>query len=171
MATSAINVSGSNIYPGQAVAGQAPGVVLASTSVPASAIASDGAPPKGVLTMETSGTIFLNNWTLATGSQFLVPGATYYVQDGGLIGTTATNQTAGIAISPNELAVQIAKVSFTVIQQITQITPQPAPFITLPSAPAPQFGADGQYVLDTTHKVLYGPKKSGNWGTGYAFFT
>ena len=110
MATSAINVSGKNIYAGCAVCQSASGALLADSVNLATAIASDGSPPKGVITLANAGLVSLNNWTLATGSKWLKTGQTYYVTTQGKIAPAGVGQPIGIAVSKTDLNVQISPV-------------------------------------------------------------
>ncbi len=56
--------------------------------------------------MVASGTVFMDDWTLATGSSLLKPGATYFAGTNGTLSTTGT-QPVGIATSINTLSVTI----------------------------------------------------------------
>ena len=95
-----------NIFPGAAVAQKGDNASLASSSRLASHIALSGAPVGGVVTMLASGTVFLDDWTLATGSRALMTEITYYVGVNGKL-VTFGGQPIGIAIGPNTLSVTI----------------------------------------------------------------
>lgn len=99
-------VATTTIFPGSAVAQSKDTVSLAGGSILATHIVTSGAAPKGVVSMISSGVVFLNDWSLATGSKQLSTGSTYYAVTGGMLSTSGS-QPIGIATSPTTLSVSI----------------------------------------------------------------
>jgi len=127
MASSAINGDSANIFPGAAVAGKAARfqfdrVILAGGSVLAGGITSDGAKPKGVVTVWDTGIIDLDNWTMATGAKYLTVGAVYTVSTGGKLVANGSGQVAGLALSKTELRVLIQATTSTGTSASADIT-------------------------------------------------
>lgn len=171
MASSVVNAEKRNIRAGMAVAASGNFGRLASSTVLASAVATDGAAPGGVLGIQSSGILALNDWTASTGSKSLTPGATYYAADGGMLLTTGGQQ-IGQAVSYTELLLNIAQSAhqFTVLPTVTQSTPVQKT-LTFSGPPPPQLGNKGDFCVDTKNSKLYGPKTSGSWGAPLAFVT
>ena len=79
---------------------------LAGTGILATHIANLGAPAKGIASLVANGVVFLDDWTLATGSPRLRAGATYFVGPNGTLSLSGS-QPVGIATSINTLSVTI----------------------------------------------------------------
>lgn len=159
MTGSAINTDNRNIILGTPLAEAVNGAVVAADINSACfAIATDGAPVKGVVNYTTDGTVQRSNWTLIAGTNLLTVGETYYVSARGMIGLAGTRP-IGVAISPTTLRVQIGQETST--PTAAQTAPQ---LIYGAGPPFPNVGVTGQIYVDTAFRNLYGPKTvNGVW--------
>ncbi len=106
MATSAINASSINIPAGSAIAVKN-GKAYPAGPLLATAIATSGAGPNGVITYTTIGDVYLADWSLPSGSSRLTPNKSYAVGSGGRIVAGGSGQPIGIASSIQLLSVTI----------------------------------------------------------------
>jgi len=168
---SAINGSGRVIYPGMALVVSNGVARLATGGTLANYISTDGAPAGGVVTIASTGVVFLDTWILSTGGEKLATGAVYYAGLLGNLTLSAGAQALGQAISSYELSLHI------------QVSVSPAPYVVVPPAPVPppdttvfgivgsfgpptpRMGKPGEIYFDLTNKTFYGPKKRNDWGS------
>lgn len=141
----------------------------------ANGVVSSGAPPRGVLIVETTGIVELSDWTNIVGQRELIPGTTYYLSLNGKLSTTASTQAIGIATSKTQLSVHIAAAAVQIIppdpqapavakQAYTKILNNPGP-------PTNTMGTYGDWWFDTVANKMYGPKGN-TWPThGFIFVT
>lgn len=79
---------------------------LATNDFTAFAVATDGAPPGGIVTYSTDGIIERSDWTLITGKKLLKQGKAYFLSGTGKLATSG-NQQIGIAKSKTILTIAI----------------------------------------------------------------
>lgn len=95
------------IVPGAAVAQAGDIAANATPILTATHIAQTGTPKGGIVTLLASGTLTLVDWTLATGSQYLVTGAVYFVGASGKLIANGSGQPIGVAVSKTTLSITI----------------------------------------------------------------
>lgn len=167
---SATNISGRGINAGAPVIVTGKTVRLAGPTEEPTGIATSGAIQGGVVTVETSGDVDLPSWKMATGTQYLTPGATYRISAIGRIAIGKTGKIVGIASGRTKLTLQIyaeiASSAYTVIQGPPGNDGTSGSILyTVTDVPSSYLGNVGDFSLDTTHMNLYGPKTVFGWGS------
>lgn len=158
MTGSALNNSNGGIMPGMALAETAQGVDLASPGGAAAfALATDGAPSRGIVSYTTEGVVERRDWTALAGSRLLAVGQTYYVGPNGTLSASGS-QPVGRAQSGTVLRVSVGAVAAAAAS-----APANVPAIIYGQGPPYQVGVDGQMYVDTTRKQWYGPRQDGVW--------
>ncbi len=158
MTGSAINTDIRGIVAGMPLAEVAGGVKIADSSSTAFALATDGAPPGGVVGYTTDEIVQRKNWGLIAGTDFLTSGSTYFVGTMGRL-ATAGNQSIGTAISGTQLRVRIGAAT----TPAQSAPPAVQPIISGVGKPTFDTGVIGQYYVDTKNKIWYGPKNANGW--------
>lgn len=88
---------------------------LATNDFTAFAVATDSAPPGGIVTYSTDGTVERSDWTLITGKKSLNQGKAYFLSGTGKL-AAAGNQQIGVAKSKTVLNILILQSSEPVTQ-------------------------------------------------------
>lgn len=128
------------------------GLAIAGGSIPAFAVALDGAPPGGVVTYGTDGIIERKDWFLIAGTSHLQPGKAYYLSGVGRLSLEGEQQ-IGVARSATVLRIQILQP----VPKVSQIWP-------VTSEPTVSLGKVGDIAYDSVKKRIFGPKSVYGWG-------
>lgn len=152
MTGSARNIGSTSILPGSPLAEDAAGNVMLTDGVtlPAFAVATDGAPPNGIVSYTTEGILTLNDWSQIVGSRTLKPGQAYFVGSKGKISASGQQQ-VGVARSGSDLRVSIQA-----------FVPAVSTFWPVTTDPASHIGDVNDFAMDLGRNAIW-HKTTAGW--------